>query len=845
MLQNPGFEQPWGTEDGGDSSHRCLIFAPDGTFLREEDIGNIHTPSGGWVTWFVHDHRPNPGDGWDQPEVRDAWVHHDPRRAHSGQKGTLLFTYYCRHDAGFLQQVQVTPGTTLRLSAWAHAWSCHIDTGHNDDAWWSEGVGYAPHERRGEREFDGAQNYYVEGETQDGSICNFTFWVGIDPTGGTNPLADTVVWGQGAHVYNEYHPDPLPSVEVEAQAETVTVFLRSRTLWPFEHNDAYWDDAELTVVPDQPQPPVAEFAVICDDLACTFDGLASYDPDGYIVEYDWDFGDGECAIGWATIGHAYTEAGTYSVTLTVTDDDGLTGSVTHDVTVHDELPPPPGECRLPVIVPYLESVNISLVEAMDGMAKAATAVAKIVIAIDDMIDAIEEEPLQNLPPIVDAGPDQTITLPASATLAGTVTDDGLPDLPGVVAVEWSKVSGTGDVVFGDENAEDTTASFSAAGVYVLRLTADDWELTTSDDVTVTVEDVPAPPPLYDTRVGIHAQADVVGIPEYYNATQCAMFKAFWLQAYGRVGGSPDTFFVFRQFVDHQGQYLWHPGGIEAGVRAFIDTFRDSLVTEAGKSSRPIFAESLNEEYSHDLAQVERSILFDGEFVRQMAALHPNVRAVVFNGPVGNPDESQYALLVPLAEIVMQYDGAFGLHSYWGANRNHTYLESWWPWLAGRFTEIDKVLNANGIHNMRWLMGEGGAVGAYTYADLSPVRKATVSLLMAARNHSQQIPATAVERMARHAFGGRRFRIVTRPTAAAHADDADASENIILLPDSGWKDEDCYNGDWLRYRSDIELYQSLIRPYNAAMTLFTTATKPMGWWSFQIDRAEMESLAQVL
>jgi hypothetical protein len=77
--------------------------------------------------------------------------------------------------------------------------------------------------------------------------------VGIDPTGGTDPLADTVVWGQGAHIYNEYAQ--VPSVEATAQADTVTVFLRSRTLWPFKHNDAYWDDAEL-VVPDEEPPEV-------------------------------------------------------------------------------------------------------------------------------------------------------------------------------------------------------------------------------------------------------------------------------------------------------------------------------------------------------------------------------------------------------------------------------------------------------------------------------------------------------------------------------------------------------------------------------------------------------------
>ena len=92
----------------------------------------------------------------------------------------------------------------------------------------------------------------------------------------------------------------------------------------------------------------------------------------------------------------------------------------------------------------------------------------------------------NQPPVVSAGPDQTITLPSSASLDGTVSDDGLPNPPGVVTTTWSKVSGPGTVNFGNPNAVDTTASFSAAGTYVLRLTANDSLLTSSDDVTVTV-----------------------------------------------------------------------------------------------------------------------------------------------------------------------------------------------------------------------------------------------------------------------------------------------------------------------------------------------------------------------
>jgi hypothetical protein len=91
----------------------------------------------------------------------------------------------------------------------------------------------------------------------------------------------------------------------------------------------------------------------------------------------------------------------------------------------------------------------------------------------------------NQPPGVDAGPDLAVTLPSVATLDGTVTDDGLPSPPALTDT-WSQVSGPGTVTFADPNAVDTTASFSGAGTYVLRLTASDGGSTASDVVTVTV-----------------------------------------------------------------------------------------------------------------------------------------------------------------------------------------------------------------------------------------------------------------------------------------------------------------------------------------------------------------------
>jgi PKD repeat protein len=78
------------------------------------------------------------------------------------------------------------------------------------------------------------------------------------------------------------------------------------------------------------QPPTAVFTTSCTQLTCAFDGSLSSDPDGTITSYAWDFGDGGTGTG-ATPSHTYTTAGTYPVTLTVTDDDDATGSVSHQV----------------------------------------------------------------------------------------------------------------------------------------------------------------------------------------------------------------------------------------------------------------------------------------------------------------------------------------------------------------------------------------------------------------------------------------------------------------------------------------------------------------------------------
>jgi hypothetical protein len=93
---------------------------------------------------------------------------------------------------------------------------------------------------------------------------------------------------------------------------------------------------------------------------------------------------------------------------------------------------------------------------------------------------------KNRPPTANAGPDQAVTLPAEATMQGSVADDGSPNPPGSLTAGWSQVSGPGTATFTDPTSPTSTVSFSDPGTYVLRLTADDSSLQASDDVSVTV-----------------------------------------------------------------------------------------------------------------------------------------------------------------------------------------------------------------------------------------------------------------------------------------------------------------------------------------------------------------------
>jgi PKD repeat protein len=92
------------------------------------------------------------------------------------------------------------------------------------------------------------------------------------------------------------------------------------------------------------QPPVASFTPACSTAnnTCTFDASSSKDPDGAITDFAWTFGDGtgEHHPDSSLVSHTYNASGPETVTLTVTDNDGLTGAKTVQISAGASSPVP-------------------------------------------------------------------------------------------------------------------------------------------------------------------------------------------------------------------------------------------------------------------------------------------------------------------------------------------------------------------------------------------------------------------------------------------------------------------------------------------------------------------------
>jgi PKD repeat protein len=151
--------------------------------------------------------------------------------------------------------------------------------------------------------------------------------------------------------------------------------------------------------------PTASFTESCTGITCDFDSSASGDTDGTIASYAWDFGDGETS-GAASPSHDFPATGTYSVTLTVEDDAGTTGSTMQQVSVVKPNEPP--TAAFTIDCTFLDC-------AFDGTGSTDA---------DGTVDSYAWQ-LSDGATFTSSSPSHSFAQPGDYTVALTVTDDDL------------------------------------------------------------------------------------------------------------------------------------------------------------------------------------------------------------------------------------------------------------------------------------------------------------------------------------------------------------------------------------------------------------------------------------
>lgn len=204
-------------------------------------------------------------------------------------------------------------------------------------------------------------------------------------------------------------------------------------------------------------PPTASFTADCTDLTCDFDGTGSSDSDGSIASYDWDFGDGNTATG-GTVSHTYANGDTYTVALTVTDDDGATNSTAQDVTVQESGSP--SELFVDSIVAEAQNEGrgnkrgMATVTIVDGQGTAASEVT-----VGGYFTGTFNDPASGT-----TGSDGSVTFSTSTAARGGVTVDFCVDSVVKDGYEWAQ---SPQVCSGAAKTDDVLASSEVPGAFTL------------------------------------------------------------------------------------------------------------------------------------------------------------------------------------------------------------------------------------------------------------------------------------------------------------------------------------------------------------------------------------------
>jgi hypothetical protein len=202
----------------------------DGPSRKTESEGTSLSSAvaNGWFPWLIRGNaRFNR-----EPEYKIEWtaIGGDPFRTLSGGRSMKWFTTWGTHDAGIYQRVPVKPGQTVDFSTYSMAYSGEADG-------WDETL-----------------HTHLSDANKPGK---YRMYVGIDPTGatpagvGAEPPS-TVIWSEPSLTTDTWVP---LHISTKATGPAVTVYAKGQPEFAVKHNDSWWENACLRVVP-APRPLV-------------------------------------------------------------------------------------------------------------------------------------------------------------------------------------------------------------------------------------------------------------------------------------------------------------------------------------------------------------------------------------------------------------------------------------------------------------------------------------------------------------------------------------------------------------------------------------------------------------
>ena len=759
----------------------CMRAESTPALLRDVEVGNIFVPKG-WLFWFNH------YGEWSQPEGGYFWKWQDHARVKSGNGAYRYFSFYRKHDAGLLRQIETIPGKQYRLTAHAHAWSNTNLEGHSDcyqNPRCSCGVGKGP------VSLSDMDVPPLNGGAWNDAIGNFAFNLAVDLNGGQDIFARGVLWGDTAYNYNGYAE--VPAVEFVAIGHTTTIFLRSWTLWPFEHNDAYWDDIKVELIDDElPEPPHSDYesTMLVLPQGATLDQLDEVMREAYPQRRTFGFSHDDAAAlnGTAVLYNIpdderenyvawYEEHNPHvRVEFRYTDDFSQPAlewgkyqllQRDFDETFGDGCPINTNGCYI---------TCLAMAQNIYGIRDDATPVTVDeelgIEGYDNGCEARWSAVRERCGLRIDSGGDlgQHLAEGGVAMLELDFNDDPQDGMQQhfVLAVEEN---GPGDWLVLDP--WNGTVLYS------------EWYTNPprSHRLLIPAGGVVEPPsgPAGDD-VSLHLQTMVGGSLEYIHAAQPRLTKVMGghRSILDILGQNPNSVVVFRHVTNDYSDTLENPDPHQ-GARNWLAKFEDSLKQVAREAharfpDATIVVESVNECVpSLNPTALQRLIDFDIAFIEELGKWEmPWVKPGVLNAAVGNPHESEFEMLLPLARACAAAGGFMDYHSYWRDNR----LTSEYEYYSGRWTVMDEVFTEHGVF-VNWYGGESGVY--HTAAD-------------------------------------------------------------------GWRAQNCYGGNWERYFQDIKDLCGIEREWNRnhanrkySNCLFTSGDG-VGWDSFQIRSEQMRAIS---